>query len=97
MNFHFSNNEVRLVKASWNSSKEKFDFLHFYITYPIKTEAFVGSEWRLNVKSLQGNLLIGVCSSLCTNSVDFVINKFGEIKKKEWNENKYKLVRKVMC
>ena len=43
MNFHFNSHEVRLVKASWNSTKEKFDFLHFYITYPIKTEAFVGS------------------------------------------------------
>jgi hypothetical protein len=95
MNFQFVDNEVKLVKASWNSSKEKFDFLHFYITYPIKTESVVGNEWKLSVKTLQGNLLIGVCSSLCTNSVDFVINKFGEIKKKECNENKYKLVRKV--
>ena len=43
MNFQFNNNEVRLIKASWNASKEKFDSLHFYITSPIKTEAFVGS------------------------------------------------------
>lgn len=85
MNFQFNSQEVKLIKASWNAAKEKFDFLHFYITYPIKTESLVGSEWKLHVKTLQGNLLIGVCSSLCPNSVDFVINKFGEIKKKEWN------------
>jgi len=38
--------------------------------------------WKINMKTLKGNLLIGICSSLSTNSVDFVINRFGEIKKK---------------
>lgn len=46
------------------------------------------------MKVLKGNLLIGICSSLFVNSVDFVINRFGEIKKKESSENKYKLIRK---
>lgn len=38
--------------------------------------------------------MIGICSSLLISSVDFVINRFGEIKKKESAENKYKLIRK---
>ena len=94
-NFCFLKNEVKLIKASWNTNKEKYDFLHFYITYPIKTEAVVGTEWKLHIKTLQGNLLIGVCSSLAQDSLDYVINKFGEIKKKESNESKYKLIRKT--
>jgi hypothetical protein len=36
-NFQFLNNEVKLIKSSWNQSKEKFDFLHFYLTTSIKT------------------------------------------------------------
>lgn len=39
--------------------------------------------------------MIGVCSSLAPDSLDYVINKFGEIKKKESNEHKYKLIRKT--
>lgn len=94
-NFNFDRHEARLVKSSWNQGKEKFDFLHFYLTSSIKTESPVGFQWRVKVRTLKGNLLIGICSSLSTNSVDFVINRFGEIKKKESNENKYKLIRKV--
>jgi len=59
--------------------------LHFYLTSSIKTESPVGFQWKININILKGNLLIGICSSLSTNSVDFVINRFGEIKKKESN------------
>lgn len=48
---------------------------------------------KLNV--LKGNLLIGICSTLCHYSIDFIINRLGEVKKKEWNENKYKHSRKA--
>ena len=41
-----------------------------------------------------GNILLGFCSSLQVNSVDYIINKYGEVKKKEMNVSKYKLVRK---
>lgn len=81
-NFQFNSQEAKLIKSSWNQVKEKYDFLHFYLTSSIKTESPVGFQWRINVSNLKGNLLIGICSSLCTNSVDFVINRFGEIKKK---------------
>jgi hypothetical protein len=46
------------------------------------------------LKVLKGNMLIGVCSSLETNSTDLIINRFGEIKKKEPDLDKYKLIRK---
>lgn len=29
-----------------------------------------------------GNILLGFCSSLQVNSVDYIINKYGEVKKK---------------
>ena len=51
-------------------------------------------EWKLIIKTLKGNLLIGICSSLSSTSIDYVINKYGEIKKKELDQNKYKLIRK---
>lgn len=41
-----------------------------------------------------GNILIGFCSSMSVNSLDYVINKYGDIKKKNNNDSKYKLVRK---
>jgi len=58
--------------------------LHFYLTSVIKTEGPIGYEWKIMIKDLKGNnlyhkgnLLIGICSSLSSNSVDYVINKFG--------------------
>ncbi len=93
-NFYFAGGEARLVKSAWNSTKLKHDFLHFYITTPIRVHSLVGFEWKLRVVSLEGNLLLGLCSTLCPNSVDLIINKYGEVKRKEWNEHKYKFLRK---
>jgi hypothetical protein len=36
----------------------------------------------MRIKRLKGNLLMGICSSLNSNSIDLVMNKYGEIKKK---------------
>jgi Na+/citrate or Na+/malate symporter len=74
-----------LQKASFNMNKQKYDFLHFYVKNSIVTSSIVGLEWRIRIKSLKGNLLIGICSSLSSNSIDLVMNKYGEIKKKEIN------------
>lgn len=41
-----------------------------------------------------GNILVGFCSSMSVNSLDYVINKYGEVKKKNNCESKYRLVRK---
>ena len=30
-------NEAKLIKSSWNQIKDKYDFLHFYLTSSIKT------------------------------------------------------------
>jgi len=69
--------------------------LHFYLTKGIKTQSVLGVQWKVRICILNGNLLLGLCSTLCHHSVDYIINKFGEIKKKEWNDNKYKPIRKV--
>jgi hypothetical protein len=83
-NFSINKNEVKLLKSSWNSSKDRYDFLHFYLTSVIKTDGPIGYEWKIVIKDLKGkqisyvgNLLIGICSSLGPNSVDYIINKFG--------------------
>lgn len=41
-----------------------------------------------------GNILLGFCSNMGMYSLDFIINKYGEIKRKNVNESKYKYVRK---
>ena len=56
----------------------------------IKTQGVLGQKWKMKINILNGNLLLGICSTLCLHSVDLIINKYGEIKKKEWNDNKYK-------
>ncbi|CAD8192062.1 unnamed protein product [Paramecium octaurelia] len=96
-NYQFTGNqaiEAKLIRPSFNLQKQKNDFLHFYINHKIKTQAVQGIIWRMRIQTLKGNLLIGICSTLCHYSIDFIINKLGEIKRKEWNENKYKLLRK---
>lgn len=87
--------EMSTVRNSFNSQKQKNDFLHFYIIHKIKTQSIFGLQWKMRIVVLQGNLLLGICSSLCHHSIDFIINRLGEVKKKEWNENKYKHIRKV--
>lgn len=42
-----------------------------------------------------GNILVGFCSSMGINSLDYVINKYGEIKRKALGETRYRLVRKA--
>ena len=46
-------------------------------------------------KKFLGNILIGICNSLKMDSVDFIVNIHGELKKKESTESKYKLIRKI--
>lgn len=41
-----------------------------------------------------GNILLGFCSNMGIHSLDYIINKYGEIKRKNTNETKYKFVRK---
>lgn len=41
-----------------------------------------------------GNILIGFCSSITINSLDYVINQYGDLKRKNNNQTKYKLVCK---
>jgi hypothetical protein len=48
----------------------------------------------MKIQRLLGSLLLGICSTLTHNSLDIIINKIGEIKKKEENENKYRFIRK---
>ncbi len=43
---------------------------------------------------MMGNILIGFCSNMSINSLDYIVNKFGELKRKDMNESKYKIVRK---
>ena len=41
-----------------------------------------------------GNILIGFCSNVNINSLDYIVNKYGELKRKDIHENKYKIIRK---
>ena len=61
---------------------------------PIYTDSIASIKWGIKITKMIGSILIGFCSSMNLNSLDFVINKYGEIKRKSPNENKYKLVRK---
>lgn len=79
---HFTFPTVTLIKPSFNIQKEKFDFLHFYLINPLRCNSPLSVGWRMRIYRLTGNLLIGFCSSMCTSSLDYVINKFGELKKK---------------
>ncbi|CAD8077259.1 unnamed protein product [Paramecium sonneborni] len=96
-NYQFTNDNLyiaRLVRNSYNYNKQKNDFLHFYVDYHFTT-GLEGYEWRTRLIRLRGNLLIGVCSSQLSNSVDFIVNRLGEVKKKEENDNRYHIIRKV--
>lgn len=41
-----------------------------------------------------GNILIGFCSNMNIKSLDYIVNKYGELKRKDINESKYKIVRR---
>ena len=43
---------------------------------------------------MMGNILIGFCSNININSLDYIVNKYGELKRKDIHESKYKIVRK---
>lgn len=91
---HFSFPEPTLIKPSFNEGKEKFDFLHFYIHNPIYTDSFASIEWALRVNRMTGNVLLGFCSNMNINSLDYIVNKYGELKRKDVTHSKYKIVRK---
>lgn len=93
-NQHFIFPNPTLIKPSFNQQKEKFDFLHFYVLNPIYTESIASIKWGVKINKMIGNILIGFCSSMTVNSLDYVINKYGDIKRKSNNESKYRLVRK---
>lgn len=91
---HFSFPNPTLIKPSFNELKEKFDFLHFYIANPIHTNSFASIKWSIRVNKMMGNILIGFCSNMNINSLDYIVNKYGELKRKDIHESKYKIVRK---
>lgn len=91
---HFSFPQPKLIKASWNEQKDKFDFLHFYIINPIFTDSFVSIQWSIHVKQMSGNILLGFCSNMNINSLDYIVNKYGELKRKDVHLSKYHIVRK---
>lgn len=93
-NQHFIFPNPTLIKPLFNQQKEKFDFLHFYVLHPIYTDSIASIKWSIKVNKMIGNILVGFCSSMSLNSLDYVINKYGEIKRKNTQESKYKLVRK---
>ena len=43
---------------------------------------------------MMGNILLGFCSNMNINSLDYIVNKYGELKRKDIRESKYKIVRK---
>ncbi len=61
---------------------------------PIYTESIVSIKWGIKINKMIGNILLGFCSSMNVNSIDFVINKYGDLKKKNSTESKYKLIKK---
>jgi len=91
---HFSFPNPTLIKPSFNEVKEKFDFLHFYIWNPIYTDSFASMKWTIKINKMMGNILLGFCSSMNINSLDYIVNKYGELKRKDIHESKYKIVRK---
>ncbi|EGR32475.1 traf-type zinc finger family protein, putative [Ichthyophthirius multifiliis] len=88
--FKFLNNRVLLENDSYNDQKKKKDFLHFFINKSFSVHSPIIYIWRLIIEKLQGNMLIGISDSQTQNSMDFIVNKGGDIKKKEKSENKYK-------
>jgi hypothetical protein len=92
---HFLFPEPSLIKSSFNHLKNRNDFLHFYISTPIHLNSIAAIEWYLTIEKLKGNLLLGFCSSIGGESLDLIVNKYGEVKKKDLGENKYKLIRKA--
>jgi hypothetical protein len=42
-------------------------------------------KWAIKINKMIGNILVGFCSSLGVNSLDYVITKYGDIKKKNYN------------
>ncbi len=93
-NQHFIFPNPTLIKPYFNQEKERFDFLHFYVLNPIYTDSIVSVKWAIKINKMIGNILVGFCSSLGVNSLDYVITKYGDIKKKNYNESRYRLVRK---
>lgn len=43
---------------------------------------------------MMGNILLGFCSTMNISSLDYIVNKYGELKRKDTNECKYKIIRK---
>lgn len=41
-----------------------------------------------------GNILLGFCSNMHIHSLDYIVNKYGELKRKDIHESKYKIIRK---
>lgn len=69
--------------------------MHFYINSPIKTQGLLQKYIHFKINRLQGNILIGICNSLNHQSIDYILNKSGELKKKESIDSKYKLIKKI--
>ncbi|KAL4490864.1 hypothetical protein ABPG72_008600 [Tetrahymena utriculariae] len=89
-NFKFLGNQAMLEKDSFNEQKKKKDFLHFFLNRPFYVHSPVLQMFKIRIDKLQGNIIMGISDSQLQNSMDFMVNKQGDIKKKEKNENKYK-------
>ncbi len=70
------------------------DFLHFYILNPIYTDSFASIQWSIRINQMSGNILLGFCSNTNINSLDYIVNKYGELKRKDIRNSKYHIVRK---
>lgn len=74
---NFSFPHPTLIKPSFNEQKDKFDFLHFYVLSPIYTDSFASVKWAIRVNRMAGNILLGFCSNMSINSLDYIVNKYG--------------------
>ena len=51
-------------------------------------------QWTIKINKMNGSILIGFCSCMHVNSIDYIINKYGELKRKDLNESKYRIIKK---
>jgi hypothetical protein len=51
-------------------------------------------KWSIKINKMMGNILLGFCSNMNIHSLDYIVNKYGELKRKDVHDTKYKIVRK---
>lgn len=40
-------------------------------------------KWTIKINKMMGNILLGFCSNMNINSLDYIVNKYGELKRKD--------------